>query len=125
MEQTIRMMHDRYNINLNKVYCIGFSNGGIFSSLVAQKYGNRLFAGIANIMGGFGKHHTEVELYFGVNPCRILFLTGTKDDYKTSCEVAYDYFVSIGYDCQLKVICDVGHQYIIDEEETIWDFLTQ
>lgn len=51
-------------------------------------------------------------------------LTGTLDDYKTSCEYAYKYFSELGYETQIKILDGIDHEYISTEEEFILDFLT-
>ena len=56
------------------MYYVGYSNGAIFSSHVAQKFGNVLFKGICNMMVGFGKYNKEVEIYKDkLNPVSMLF----------------------------------------------------
>jgi len=115
-EHDLKYMNDMIKIiwndhNINDIYYVGFSNGGIFSSIVAQKYGGKIFKKIINIMGGFGKNNLEVCDMKEYNPCSMLFVTGTKDDYMTSCEFACDFFKNKGYDVNIKILQDVGHVY--------------
>jgi predicted esterase len=120
----IKTVNNLYNINQTKIYFIGFSNGAIFSSIIAQKIGNTIFNKIVNIMGGFGKNAFEIKLYNEYHPLPILFITGTNDDYKESCEYAYNYFKTHHYDTEIKILNNIGHEYPINEEPFIWLFLT-
>lgn len=125
LNNMIKLIITKYNVDKEKIYFVGFSNGGIFSSIVAQIYGNQLFAGIVNIMGGFGQNCAEVKQLSIFNPLPVLIITGTNDDYLTSCEYAHEYFKLHGYDSKITVLHDFGHTYPINEEENIWNFLSQ
>lgn len=121
MEKVLEEMHKLYNIN--KTYYIGFSNGAIFSSIVAQKYGNKLFTAMVNIMGGFGHNCLEVSDMNISNPLPILFITGTLDEYKDSCIYAHNFFESKKYNSMLKILPNHDHTYPVGEEGNIWLFL--
>lgn len=121
----IETVCNMYNIDQSKIFFVGFSNGAIFSSVIAQKIGSKKFNKIVNIMGGFGKYTLEVPLYNECHSLPILFITGTDDDYKTSCEYAYQYFKLCNYSTTIKILNNIGHKYPITEEPFIWSFLMQ
>lgn len=123
LENMVKFLIKEHDADLEKFYFVGFSNGGIFSSLVAQKYGCQLFRAIVNIMGGFGKDSGEVKPVEINYPLPILVITSTNDDYRTSCEKAHKYFLSRGCNSKILIISDFGHNYPINEEENIWNFL--
>ena len=121
MEKIIKTVTERYHVD--GIFYIGFSNGAILSSIVAQKYGGSVFEKMVNIMGGFG-HQFVLDLDFHItNPLPILFITGTHDDYKSSCEYAFYFFKNRGYDVKMKTLDGVSHVYPIWLEEYILSFL--
>jgi predicted esterase len=123
MEKMIRTATTTYNIEENGIFYIGFSNGAILSSIVAQKYGGGVFNAMVNIMGGFGHQFIlDLDLHV-INPVPILFITGTHDDYKSSCEYAFYFFKNRGYDVKMKTLDNISHIYPISEEEHILSFL--
>jgi poly(3-hydroxybutyrate) depolymerase len=112
------------SVDETRIYCVGFSNGAIFSSVLAQRCGGDVFAAMANIMGGFGKEGREVAPEGIDGPVPLLFVTGTLDDYRDGCERAHDHFCSRGYPSSIRVLEGVGHTYPAgDEEERVWAFL--
>ena len=94
MKNMIEPTTRRFKIDPSGIFYIGFSNGAILSSIIAQKYGGSIFNKMVNIMGGFG-HQFVLDLNFQItNLLPILFVTGTHDNYKSSCEYAF-YFSKI------------------------------
>lgn len=122
-KQLLDIIKKMYNIDNTKIYTVGYSNGAIFSSILAQKYGSKLFKSMVNIMGGFGYEHSEVSDIGIVNPLPILFVTGTDDPYSDGCTYAHDFFLTKDYDSSVKILPDHDHTYPIDEETHIWAYL--
>ncbi|AGO85445.1 Abhydrolase incomplete domain containing protein [Pandoravirus salinus] len=111
-------------VDESRIYCVGHSNGAIFSSVLAQRLGGDVFAAMVNVMGGFGKEAAEVIREAADKPVPLLFVTGTKDDYKHGCECAHRFFSANGYPTSIKVLDGVAHVYPAgDEEERMWRFL--
>jgi predicted esterase len=112
-----------YSIDNNKIYYIGYSNGAIFSSIVAQKYGNLYFKAMVNIMGRFGENASEVTDLNIVNPLPILFITGSNDPYKIGCEYAFNFFKNRGYNVNINISEDTDHTYPISHEKLMISYL--
>jgi len=121
MEDILKKINNLYSID--NVHYIGFSNGGIFSSIVAQKYGNKIFSSIINLMGGFGHKNSEVLDMQIYNPLPILFISGTNDEYLDSCIYAHEFFKINKYNATIKILPNRDHTYPIDEEENIWMYI--
>ncbi|AJF96962.1 alpha/beta hydrolase [Pandoravirus inopinatum] len=112
------------NVDESRIYCVGHSNGAIFSSILAERLGGDVFAAMVNVMGGFGKEAAEVAPRRADKPVPLLFVTGTKDDYKQGCECAHRFFSANGYPSSIKVLDGVAHVYPAgDEEQKMWSFL--
>ena len=75
----------KYSIDRNRIYCCGFSNGGMMTYTVANLLGN-VFAAYASISGypinEFHLHHT------GARPVPFLHIHGTNDDLVKSAYVS-------------------------------------
>ncbi len=121
-----RLKSDEFKISLDfqKVYYFGFSNGGIFSSVLLQQYGRTIFAGICNCMGGFGKECKEVKKIqnLEIKPVRLLIITSEFDDYQESCIYAKGYFEKLNFPVVFKLLPKLSHQYPIGMEQEIWSF---
>jgi polyhydroxybutyrate depolymerase len=76
VDTMITAFHNQYNINLNRVYATGLSNGGFLSNLLACQLANR-FAAIAPVAGTLG-----ITQPLTCNPPRhvpVLYIHGTAD----------------------------------------------
>lgn len=114
----------KFSVDLDKIYYFGFSNGGIFSSVLLQKYGGNIFAGVCNCMGGFGKQSKEVKILPNkeIKPVRVLIITSEFDDYKGSCIFAKEYFEKLNFPVEFKLIPKLSHDYPVGMEQEIWSF---
>jgi len=74
----IDTMHERYSIDLERVYSCGWSNGGFMSYTLASQLGNRI-AGIASVGGVLS---AEVESgYNTAGDVPVMFIHGTVDPF--------------------------------------------
>ena len=74
-------------------------------------------------MGGFGIQHINELDYKITNPLPILYITGTQDIYKPSCEYAQYFFKKRGYKTSIKILQYVDHTYPVSEEAFILEYL--
>ena len=118
----ISYIKNNYQIDSNRLYYAGYSNGAIFSSLVAQEFGSDIFAAISNSMGGFGKESKEVKQYKIFKPLPIYIITGDNDDYKESCVFTKEFFEKNGFIVKIDIIPNKSHSYPKGKEKEIWDF---
>jgi len=117
-------MKDQYQIN--NVYFIGHSNGGVFALLLTL-YVPNLFTAIVSHMGGLG---FDPDLYLNFGLMRyddikppILFYTGENDLHKVPCEMARDIFSQEGFRVDFIVAKGVRHEYLQSCEQPILDWL--
>ncbi|UJR13889.1 hypothetical protein I4U23_000896 [Adineta vaga] len=94
--------HYEDQLNLSRIYYVGYSNGGLFSSNIAIHYGGHVLTAICNHCGGYGGLGYKDEELLNPNmikkPLPIYILTGTMDNYLPSCEKARKYFENVGCD---------------------------
>jgi len=72
----IDTIHARYDINLDRVYSCGMSNGGFFSYRLACELGDRI-AKIASVTGSM--HSSQVDLCMPDRPIPVMQIHGTAD----------------------------------------------
>lgn len=113
-------MKEQYNIN--NVYFIGHSNGGVFALLLAL-YTPNLFNKIVSHMGGIG-YDPDVYFNFDIlrnsdNKTKILLYTGENDLHKIACESAYNIFKQKEFPVDIFIEKDIGHEYLPNCEEYI------
>lgn len=125
LDYLLEYMKTKYANTLNKdrIYFMGYSNGGLFSSNVSVHFGGKVFAAICNHCGGFGGQYDESKLLSPETikyPLPIYILTGTNDPYKDSCLRAKELHEKSGCQVKTDILENRGHTYYRDMEEYIW-----
>jgi poly(3-hydroxybutyrate) depolymerase len=125
LDSLIDYMKKKYSdqLDTDRIYFMGYSNGALFSSNVAVRYGNQIFAALCNHCGGFGGQYNEDKMLQPRNliaPLPIYILTGVDDDYKESCLKAKNLFEMAHCPVVIDILENRGHSYYIDMEEYIW-----
>jgi poly(3-hydroxybutyrate) depolymerase len=95
--EVIKAAKSLYNIDDNRIYFVGHSNGGVFGCLLPIYLPN-IFKGIVSHMGGIG-HDPHFYLDFSRllpnnNKTPILFYTGEHDVHRFPCEAAHSLFLA-------------------------------
>ncbi|CAF3248189.1 unnamed protein product [Rotaria socialis] len=125
LDYLLNYMKNKYSdqLDINRIYFMGYSNGGLFSSNVAVHYGGETFAALCNHCGGFGGQYNEDKMLQPRNiitPLPIYILTGSKDAYKESCLTAKSLFETAHCPVTIDILENRGHFYYSDKEEFIW-----
>ncbi|CAF1178857.1 unnamed protein product [Adineta steineri] len=121
----LNYMKNKYNdqLDLNRIYFMGYSNGALFSSNVAVHYGGSTFSALCNHCGGFGGRYNEEKMLQPrdiITPLPIYILTGDNDAYKESCLKAKNLFELAHCSVSIDIMENRGHSYYKDKEEFIW-----
>jgi predicted esterase len=120
--------HYEEKLDLSRIYYVGYSNGGLFSSNVTIHYGGHVLSAICNHCGGYGGlGYRDEELLDPSTikkPVPIYILTGTRDSYLRSCEKAKTLFENVGCPIKMEIMNNRGHRYYVDKEADIWHFLS-
>ena len=114
-------------IDRNRVYCMGFSSGGLFTSNIIIKFSNK-FAAVCNYMGGYQDDEGCLDLKETKRKeIPIYLITGTEDCMLDSCEKAKKYYEQNGLsNVTYKVLEGKEHDYFPDEiEDDIWSFFVK
>lgn len=117
----VHNMKEQYNIN--NVYFIGHSNGGVFALLLAL-YTPNMFKGIVSHAGGIG-YDPNFYLNFKLlkdddNKTPILFYTGENDIHRFPCEAAVNIFLGEEFPkVDIFIEKDIKHEYISNCESFI------
>jgi len=113
---------------ITEVNYLGFSNGGIFSCLLAAQLPN-YFSKIANVKGGIG-YDTRMVIDFdnlqdSDQKASLMFLTSELDEYKMVTEQAFTLFSNMDFHCELFFSDNSkeGHVYTSNCEEIIFHWL--
>jgi len=129
------LLERHFNANLNKVYGVGFSQGGLYMSTLAI-HRSLSFAGLCNYMGGLTKildWFTEEDKIMlrsklpNINDAGkeipFLIITSNADTNKPECYFAFEEFKRIGWkNTKLITVTGVPHQYLGEHTSLIWEF---
>ena len=80
VEAMIDALSTDYNIDLNRVYACGYSNGGEFSQELAVRLGNKI-ASIASVSSSMQQETYDQTQILPSNPTAVLTINGTEDFY--------------------------------------------
>jgi predicted esterase len=123
-ELIIDMMKRKCDIN--NIYFIGHSNGGVFALLLAL-YMPNTFTKIVSHMGGIGY---DPYFYLNFNILKdtdrktpILFYTGENDIHRKPCEAAYEIFTGENFAADIYIEPNISHLYLNTCEAYILDWL--
>lgn len=103
------------NYNINNVFFIGHSNGGVFALLLSLYIPN-MFKGIVSHCGGVG-YDPSFYLDFKLlkptdNKTPLLFYTGENDIHRFPCEAAVNIFLGEDFPIvDIFVEKDIKHEY--------------
>ena len=124
-ENIISNIKSKYEIN--NIYFIGHSNGGVFALLLAL-YMPNTFTKIVSHMGGIG-YDPAFYLDFSLlkntdNKTPILFYTGENDIHQKPCEFAREIFLGENFPIvDIYIEKNIGHEYLSTCEPYILDWL--
>jgi predicted peptidase len=99
------------------IYFMGHSNGGIFGLLVMLHLHPSTFKGVVCHMGGIGHdphYYLDFKYFEEFNPQsypKILFYTGTHDEYRVPTLQAMDIFKAYDFETSLYIEEGIGHEY--------------
>ena len=117
-----------YEMDINNIYAIGHSNGGVFVCLLAVYFPN-VFVKLVSHQGGIGydiRFKIPFELLdqtLKLTP--ILFYTGSLDIHKIVCEQAHMIFTNEGFKSELYIEPDLSHEYKSSCETYIINWLME
>jgi predicted esterase len=121
----ITEMQTQYDIN--HIYFIGHSNGGVFAILLAL-YMPNTFRAVVSHMGGIG-YDPAFYLNFDLlketdQKVPILFYTGENDIHRKPCESAQNIFRGEDFSkVDIHIELDIGHEYLANCEDYILNWL--
>ena len=112
-----------YNIDSNKVYATGFSNGAYFANLMAMRYSN-IFAAIAPHSGGLPPS-SNARLSDAARKYSVKFFEESNNNVgHDDLNDAITQYNNYGFDVQLYRSGSAGHTWDSNKATLIWDFLS-
>lgn len=120
--KVVSLAVDEWNVDQERVYVVGVSQGGAMTNLLVAKCSDRVAAAVCNC-GWLPKPLGEQPLDTK-NCCPMLFLSGTGDRQVPTemVEEAMGAFQAAGHPCQLELIPNAGHGWN-DASDSVWAFL--
>lgn len=114
-----------YSVDSRRVYMIGYSNGGLFTSNVATAM-PEYFTAICNFMGGYQMNTKGVlhPKYAKGSHLPVYIITGTEDAQRKYCEEAKNLMEGAGFPVKFEVMEGAKNSYIKDKEADIWNFFS-
>ena len=111
-------MSSQYQINRDRVYLMGMSNGGSFVQLLANARSSKI-AGVVAHSGPRPRSLKDAEYRFP-----ILMIVGSDDFAASSMQTDLDYYRETGHAADLIVIDGLGHAWSTRSNANVWAFLT-
>jgi predicted esterase len=127
-----------FQIDLNRIFVIGHSNGGLFSSSLALYYDKSRFAAICNHMGGISEAQVPLDFtrtttyQLHILTIKIAkekekliplyIITGTQDTMQANCMRARRVFEGYGHVVKYDNQQDKQHEYQMELEPEIYKF---
>lgn len=107
----------RYDIDGDRVYVMGMSNGASFVQLLATARSDVVAAAVAH-SGSRPQELPDSERAFP-----ILLIVGSDDPVATSMQSDFDDYRSVGHDVDLVTVDGLGHAWSTGHNSDAWDFL--
>lgn len=123
-------------VDCSRLYVIGFSNGGLFTSDLMLNYWNQNLrdntishpkypvAAVCNYMGGvppdIEQRYKQLDNLEVKVPLKII--SGTLDENAPRCSHAYQFFTDAGFQCSLEIIKGQKHEYLGSKTSEIFQF---
>ncbi|WP_442506731.1 alpha/beta hydrolase family esterase [Novipirellula sp. SH528] len=111
-------MSSQYQIDRDRVYLMGMSNGGSFVQLLANARSSNIAAVVAH-SGPRPRALNDPEHRFP-----ILMIVGSDDFAASSMQTDLDYYREAGHAADLSVIDGLGHAWSTRSNANAWAFLT-
>lgn len=107
----------RHNIDFDRVYLLGMSNGASFVQILA----NARTSDIAAVVAHSGPRPRALN--DAKSPFPILLIVGSKDLAAGSMQSDFDYYQRAGHDSNLIVVDGLGHAWSTSHNAGLWEFL--
>jgi polyhydroxybutyrate depolymerase len=109
----------RYEIDRDRVYAVGMSNGASFVQLLAVARSKKI-AAIAAYSGSKPSHIGSSE-----NPLPILLVVGANDLASREMQSDADQYRSAGHAVEFVSVPGLGHEWPAGRNSQLWNFLSQ
>ncbi len=109
---------ERFNLDPNRIYLVGMSNGASFAQLVAF-----VRADVAAVVTHSGTR--PVALTGAIRPFPILLLVGADDLVLNAIRSDAARYRDGGHPVELIVVPGLGHQWSTDHNGAMWDFFSR
>jgi poly(3-hydroxybutyrate) depolymerase len=118
-DQLLRHLADHYNVDQNRVYAIGMSNGGTFAQLLANARSNE----IAAVAAHSGPKPADLNPAGRRFP--IMLLVGAVDPVSPTMQSDADQYRADGHEVQFISVPKLAHEWSTRHNSEIWEFLSQ
>ncbi len=108
----------RHEIDTNRVYLAGMSNGASFAQLVAHARSADI-AGVVACSGSRPRPLHQSRHHFP-----ILMIAGSDDAVVDLMQTDLDYYRDSGHQADLVIVRGMGHEWSTRHNSNIWDFLS-
>ena len=109
----------RYNIDRDRVYVVGMSNGGTFAQLLANARSNKI-AAVVSHSGAKPAGLPPADRSFP-----IMLLVGTDDSASSAIQSDADQYRTSGHVVNFVSVPKLAHEWSTHYNSEIWDFLSQ
>ena len=109
----------KYDIDRDRVYLIGMSNGASFAQLLAYARSSNI-AAVVSHSGPRPRSFIDCE-----RPFPILLIVGSEDFAASSIRSDLEHYRSSGHDAELIVVDRLGHGWSMRHNRDAWEFLAK
>lgn len=117
-DRLLEHLGKRFNLDRNRIYLIGMSNGASFAQLVAFVRSN-----VAAVAAHSGVKPTELK--DAICPFPVLLLVGADDSAVTRVRSDAAEYRANGHAVELIVIPGLNHEWRPEHSRAVWDFLSK
>lgn len=118
-DELLRHLSDRYDIDRNRIYAVGMSNGASFAQLLASARPGYLAAVVAH-SGAKPRELESADIR-----CPIMIVVGSEDSASSALQANAENYRSSGHVVEFISVPGLGHEWSIRHNDAIWKFLSE
>ncbi|MFN3158685.1 MAG: alpha/beta hydrolase family esterase [Rubinisphaera brasiliensis] len=118
-DELLHHLSDRYDIDRNRIYAVGMSNGASFAQLLASARPGDLAAVVAH-SGAKPRELESADIR-----CPIMIVVGSEDSASSALQANAENYRSSRHVVEFISVPGLGHEWSIRHNDAIWKFLSE